>query len=376
MEKIIVNLQSRSYPITIGTGLLKKVLNFFPFKLPEQTMIVSNNTIAPIYLANIVTLFKTNGILVDYIIIPDGEKYKNLHSVNYLISELLKKAHGRDTTLISLGGGVIGDLTGFAAASYQRGVRLIQVPTTLLSQVDSCVGGKTGVNHFQGKNMIGAFYQPASVLVDISCLNTLPKRELISGIAEVIKYGLAFDRIFFQWVEENIDNLLNLEEKSLVRCIRYCCELKTKIITSDEQEQSVRALLNLGHTFGHALERELGYGKWLHGEAVSAGLVIACRTAEKIGVLTRGITNRVISLLKRASLPVNIPHFLDPNILFNHMLRDKKIRSKKLQLVLPLSLGEAQLWNSIPYNIIISAIKESHQEFDSEQNQRKNKFFF
>ncbi|WWO96166.1 MAG: 3-dehydroquinate synthase [Candidatus Dasytiphilus stammeri] len=364
MERIIVNLQERSYPITIAPGLLKNWINFFPLKAEEQTVIVTNNTIADIYLQKIVTVLKNARVLVDSIILPDGEGYKNLHSLNYLFSVLLKKSHGRDTTLIALGGGVIGDLTGFAAATYQRGVRLIQVPTTLLSQVDSSVGGKTAVNHPQGKNMIGAFYQPASVLVDISCLNTLPKRELISGLAEVIKYGLAFDRSFFNWLEENIDNLLTLEERSLIQCIHYCCELKAKIIADDEREQrGCRSLLNLGHTFGHAIEIELGYGKWLHGEAVSAGLVIACRTAEKIGRLKSTVTDRVISLLKRAGLPVSIPPILKPNRLFPHMLRDKKMMSRKLQLVLPLKLGKAEVCKSISYDFIISAIEDSHQKF-------------
>lgn len=284
MEKVTVTLGERSYPITIASNLFKHADAFLPLKAGQRVMIVTNETLAPLYLQNVQNTLEAQGLLVDAIILPDGEQYKSLFIMNDVFTALLEKHHGRDTTLIALGGGVIGDLTGFAAASYQRGVRFIQVPTTLLSQVDSSVGGKTAVNHPLGKNMIGAFYQPTSVIIDLDCLKTLPKRELSSGLAEVIKYGIILDYSFFCWLEENIDELMTLDNTAMGYCIRRCCELKAQVVAADEKEMSgLRAQLNLGHTFGHAIEAEMGYGVWLHGEAVSAGMVMAARTAELAG---------------------------------------------------------------------------------------------
>ncbi|WWO99485.1 MAG: 3-dehydroquinate synthase [Candidatus Dasytiphilus stammeri] len=360
MERVIVTLEERSYPITIAAGLLKNIDSFWPLKSGQQAMVVTNHTIAPIYLNKLMMLLKKVGVSADHIIIPDGEKYKNLNVLNNLFTELLLKSHGRETTLIALGGGVIGDLTGFAAASYQRGVRFIQVPTTLLAQVDSSVGGKTAVNHLLGKNMIGAFYQPASVVVDIDCLRTLPKRELIAGIAEVIKYGIALDSSFFSWLEVNIDNLLLLEYQAIIDCIRHCCALKAKIVAADEMESGSgwRTLLNLGHTYGHAIETEMGYGNWLHGEAVAAGIVMAARTAEILGKLKKVDKDRIIALIQRSGLPISGPSNMKPQSFLPHMLRDKKVISGNLRLVLPLSLGKAAVCSGISYDQVLSAISD------------------
>ncbi|WWO98118.1 MAG: 3-dehydroquinate synthase [Candidatus Dasytiphilus stammeri] len=358
MERVIVTLEERSYPITIAAGLLKNVDSFWPLKSGQQAMVVTNQTIAPIYLNKLMVRLKNAGVCADQIIIPDGEEYKNLNVLNNLFTELLLKSHGRDTTLIALGGGVIGDLTGFAAASYQRGVRFIQVPTTLLAQVDSSVGGKTAVNHLLGKNMIGAFYQPASVVVDIDCLRTLPKREFLAGIAEVIKYGIALDSSFFSWLEVNIDNLLVLEYQAMIDCIRHCCALKAKIVAADEIESGLRTLLNLGHTYGHAIETEMGYGNWLHGEAVAAGIVMAARTAEILGKLKKVDKDRIIALIQRSGLPISGPSNMKPQSFLPHMLRDKKVISGHLRLVLPLSLGKAAVCSGIPYDQVLSAISD------------------
>lgn len=282
MERITVTLGERSYPITIAAGLFNDPASFLPLKAGDQAMLVTNETLAPLYLDRVRHLLEQAGVKVDSVILPDGEQYKSLTVLDTVFTALLQKPHGRDTTLLALGGGVVGDLTGFAAASYQRGVRFIQIPTTLLSQVDSSVGGKTAVNHPLGKNMIGAFYQPASVVVDLDCLKTLPERELASGLAEVIKYGIILDGEFFTWLEENMDALLRLDGPALAYCIRRCCELKAEVVAADERETGLRALLNLGHTFGHAIEAEMGYGNWLHGEAVAAGMVMAARASERL----------------------------------------------------------------------------------------------
>ena len=256
---------------------------------------------------------------------------------------------------------MIGDLTGFAAASYQRGVRFIQVPTTLLSQVDSSVGGKTAVNHPLGKNMIGAFYQPASVVVDLDCLKTLPARELASGLAEVIKYGIILDGEFFSWLEENLDALLRLDGPAMAYCIRRCCELKAEVVAADEREMGLRALLNLGHTFGHAIEAEMGYGNWLHGEAVAAGMVMAARTSERLGQFTSADTQRIITLLQRAGLPVNGPREMSSEAYLPHMLRDKKVLAGEIRLVLPLALGKSEVRGGVSHEVVLNAIADCQQ---------------
>ncbi|HEM7963354.1 TPA: 3-dehydroquinate synthase [Citrobacter koseri] len=361
MERITVTLGERSYPITIAAGLFNEPASFLPLKSGDQVMLVTNETLAPLYLDKIRSVLEQAGVNVDSVILPDGEKYKSLTVLDTVFTALLQKPHGRDTTLVALGGGVIGDLTGFAAASYQRGVRFIQVPTTLLSQVDSSVGGKTAVNHPLGKNMIGAFYQPASVVVDLDCLKTLPARELASGLAEVIKYGIILDGEFFTWLEDNLDALLRLEGSAMAYCIRRCCELKAEVVAADERETGLRALLNLGHTFGHAIEAEMGYGNWLHGEAVAAGMVMAARTSERLGQFSAADTQRIITLLQCAGLPVHGPREMSAQAYLPHMLRDKKVLAGEMRLVLPLAIGKSEVRGGVPHEIVLSAIADCQQ---------------
>lgn len=358
MERITVTLGERSYPITIAAGLFNEPASFLPLKSGDQVMLVTNETLAPLYLDKVRGVLEQAGVNVDSVILPDGEQYKSLTVLDTVFTALLQKPHGRDTTLVALGGGVIGDLTGFAAASYQRGVRFIQVPTTLLSQVDSSVGGKTAVNHPLGKNMIGAFYQPASVVVDLDCLKTLPARELASGLAEVIKYGIILDGEFFSWLEENLDALLRLDSPAMAYCIRRCCELKAEVVAADEREMGLRALLNLGHTFGHAIEAEMGYGNWLHGEAVAAGMVMAARTSERLGQFTSADTQRIITLLQRAGLPANGPREMSSEAYLPHMLRDKKVLAGEIRLVLPRAIGKSEVRGGVSHEVVLNAIAD------------------
>lgn len=358
MEKITVSLGERSYPITIAAGLFNDPASFWPLKAGDNVMLVTNQTLAPLYLEKLSTLLTAAGVKVDQVILPDGEQYKTLAVMDQVFTALLQKPHGRDTTLIALGGGVIGDLTGFAAASYQRGVRFIQVPTTLLSQVDSSVGGKTAVNHPLGKNMIGAFYQPASVVIDTDCLHSLPPRELASGLAEVIKYGIILDGEFFTWLERNLDSLLKLDTQAMAYCIRRCCELKAEVVAADERENGQRALLNLGHTYGHAIEAHMGYGNWLHGEAIAAGMVMAARTAERLGQFKTDDVDRVIALLQRAGLPVHGPEEMKAEDYLPHMMRDKKVLAGELRLVLPLSIGRSEVRGGVAHDMVLAAIND------------------
>lgn len=361
MERLTVTLGERSYPITIAAGLFNDPASFWPLRAGDQVMLVTNETLAPLYLTHVRQVLEQAGVKVDQVILPDGEQYKSLAVMDTVFTALLEKPHGRDTTLIALGGGVVGDLTGFAAASYQRGVRFIQVPTTLLSQVDSSVGGKTAVNHPLGKNMIGAFYQPAAVVIDLDCLKTLPARELASGLAEVIKYGIILDGDFFDWLEKNLDALLALDGEAMAYCIRRCCEIKAEVVAADERESGLRALLNLGHTFGHAIEAEMGYGNWLHGEAVAAGMVMAARTAQRLGNFSEADTQRVIALLTRAGLPVTGPEAMAPEAYLPHMMRDKKVLAGELRLVLPLAIGKSEVRGGVPHDVVISAIADCQQ---------------
>lgn len=362
MERLTVTLGERSYPITIAAGLFDDPASFQPLKSGDRVMLVTNETLALLYLDKVTSRLEQAGIKVDSVTLPDGEQYKTLSVLDTVFTALLKKPHGRDTTLIALGGGVIGDLTGFAAASYQRGVRFIQVPTTLLSQVDSSVGGKTAVNHPLGKNMIGAFWQPVSVVVDLDCLKTLPVRELSSGLAEVIKYGIILDARFFEWLENNIDALMALDEEAMAYCIRRCCELKADVVAADERETGQRALLNLGHTFGHAIEAEMGYGNWLHGEAVAAGMVMATRAAERLGQFSSQDTQRVIALLERAKLPVTGPREMSAEAYIPHMMRDKKVLAGEMRLVLPLAIGKSEVRGGVAHDVVLGAINDCQQK--------------
>lgn len=338
MQSLNVDLGDRSYPIHIGDAILDPAL-ITPHIAGKQVMVVTNDTIAPLYLDKLKSIL--SGFQVDEVILPDGEAYKDLTHLNLIFDALLAKRHNRTTTLIALGGGVVGDMTGFAAASYQRGVNFIQIPTTLLSQVDSSVGGKTGVNHALGKNMIGAFYQPKLVLADINVFATLPDRELSAGLAEVIKYGLIYDRPFFDWLEANMEKLVARDPASLIYAVHRSCEIKAEVVAQDEREGGIRAWLNLGHTFGHAIETHQGYGNWLHGEAVAAGTVMALNLSARLGWITEEDAEKGKALLVKAKLPVDPPADMTADEFLSLMAVDKKVLDGQLRLVLLEQLGKA-----------------------------------
>lgn len=346
MRTLNVALGERAYPIHIGPGLLKSAELILPHLKSKTVAVVSNTTVAPLYLEMLASPLRAAGVKVTIITLPDGEEYKNWDSLNQIFDALLANRCDRSTTLIALGGGVIGDLTGYAAASYQRGVPFIQVPTTLLSQVDSSVGGKTGINHPRGKNMIGAFWQPQLVLADTDTLKTLPERELSAGLAEVIKYGLIRDLPFLEWLEANMLALRRRDASALTYAIERSCQNKAEVVAADEFEtakEGGRALLNLGHTFGHAIETGLGYGEWLHGEAVAAGTVMAAALSRRLGWLTEAEFERICTLLTAAGLPVRgAPLGADRYI--DLMGHDKKMIAGKLRLVLLKKLGEAMTY--------------------------------
>ena len=337
--KLIVELGERSYPIYIGTGLYADAAYYKEHVRGRQVMVVTNETVAPLYLKQ--TLGALDGYEVASVTLPDGEVYKTLDVLNEIYTALLKNRFSRNCTLVALGGGVIGDMTGFAAATYQRGVDFIQVPTTLLSQVDSSVGGKTGVNHPLGKNMIGAFYQPRAVLADTATLNTLDDRQLAAGLAEVIKYGLIAEADFFVWLESEMDKLLARDPMSLSTAIERSCRCKAAVVAADERESGRRALLNLGHTFGHAIETGMGYGEWLHGEAVAAGMCMAVDLSRRLGWLTQADVARACALIERAGLPVKAPSAMSEKQFLELMAVDKKVLDGKLRLVLLKAIGEA-----------------------------------
>lgn len=358
METLKVALGDRSYPIYIDQNLLQKSELFSPHIHGKKVMIVSNDRVAPLYLARLQQTL--SAYQVDTLILPDGESYKTLASFERIISALLEGNHGRDTTLVALGGGVIGDLVGFAAASYQRGVPFIQVPTTLLSQVDSSVGGKTAVNHPMGKNMIGAFYQPQAVIIDTHCLQSLPPRELAAGMGEVIKYGIIWDAEFFAWLEQHVDAINLLDNAALTYVIHRCCAIKAEVVAEDETEHGVRTLLNLGHTFGHAIEAEMGFGNWLHGEAVGTGLVQAAETARLLKHLTAHDVMRIRALVQAAHLPVSGPEHMNLDHYLQHMMHDKKVQAGKLRLVLPTSIGSAALFSDVGHDVLNEVIDVTH----------------
>ncbi|CAM3564528.1 3-dehydroquinate synthase [Vibrio aerogenes CECT 7868] len=356
MAQITVSLDERSYPISIGAGLFNDpaLLSFLSPK--QQVVVVSNVTVAPLYARQIMAMVEQCGCQTALLELPDGEQYKSLEVFNTVMTYLIENNYSRDAVIIALGGGVIGDLVGFAAACYQRGVDFIQIPTTLLSQVDSSVGGKTAVNHPMGKNMIGAFYQPKAVIIDIDCLKTLPPREFAAGMAEVIKYGIIYDADFFSWLETHLDALYALEHEALTYAIARCCEIKAEVVALDEKESGIRALLNLGHTFGHAIEAQLGYGNWLHGEAVSAGTVMAAKTAQLQGLISGEQFDRILSLLKRAQLPVHTPEEMSFSDFMTHMKRDKKVLAGTIRFVLPTDIGSADVRSGIPESVLEQAI--------------------
>lgn len=355
MQQLIVKTRSHDYPIVIGEGLLEN-FDFSPYIRGKQVLIVSNETIAPLYLAKLQAQLPADKVVASCIL-PDGEQFKNQDSINQIYDVLMSKHFNRDCTLIALGGGVIGDMVGFASASFMRGVDFIQIPTTLLSQVDSSVGGKTGINHPLGKNMIGAFWQPKLVLADMSCLTTLPKRELSAGLAEVIKYALITDKDFLQWLEENMPALVNLDMDLLATAVFKSCQYKADIVAEDEFENGKRALLNFGHTFGHVIETHEGYGNWLHGEAVSVGMLQASELSYKMGNISLDDVKRVKNLLEHAKLPIQPPKIAVETAL-DLMSHDKKVKSGQIRLILLKNLGDAYITADYDVSLLKQVLQE------------------
>ena len=360
MQTLHVELGDRRYPIFIGSDLNPQSL-LEPYIKGKQVMIVTNTTVAPLYLEHYVTAIEALGKTVATCILPDGEKYKNIEHLNLIFDALLEAGFNRDATVLALGGGVIGDMAGFASACFQRGVYFIQVPTTLLSQVDSSVGGKTGINHPLGKNMIGAFQQPQVVLADMAQLSTLPDRELSAGLAEVIKYALLGDLDFLVWLEENMDGLVGRDSALLAEAVYRSCAHKARIVANDEKEQGERALLNLGHTFGHAIESYLGYGVWLHGEAVATGMVMAADLSQRMGWISAEDLQRTKKIIQRAHLPVKCPAIpLDEFLAY--MAHDKKVLNGQLRLVLMKSLGQAVISKEFDVELMKQAILANQEK--------------
>lgn len=334
---VTVDLGDRSYPIYIGSGLLDDGEALRRHVRGSTALVVTNETIAKLgYLERTVRALEgaDKHIRVETVVLPDGEEYKSLEVLNMVYTRALETRLDRGTTFVALGGGVIGDMTGYAAASYQRGVKFVQIPTTVMAMVDSSVGGKTGVNHALGKNMIGAFYQPECVLIDIDSLKTLPQREFASGIAEVVKYGLIRDGPFFEWLEANVDKLLARDAGAIVYAVERSCVNKAEVVAADEKEGGVRATLNLGHTFGHAIETGLGYGEWLHGEAVSAGMCMAADMSLRLGWIDVSLKDRIIDLLKKCETPIDVPKEMTVQSFMDLMAVDKKAANGKLRLIL------------------------------------------
>ncbi|KIV70935.1 3-dehydroquinate synthase [Pseudomonas sp. FeS53a] len=364
MRTLQVDLGERSYPIHIGADLLSKAELFAPHIAGKQVAIATNETVAPLYLERLTQTLA--GYKVQPIVLPDGESFKNWETLQLIFDGLLTARHDRRTTIIALGGGVIGDMAGFAAACYQRGVDFIQVPTTLLSQVDSSVGGKTGINHPLGKNMVGAFYQPKAVLIDTATLRTLPPRELSAGLAEVIKYGLICDAPFLDWLETHMEALLALEPTALNEAIERSCAAKARVVGADERESGIRATLNLGHTFGHAIETHMGYGVWLHGEAVAAGTVMALEMSRRLGWIDAAERDRSMRLLRAAGLPIVPPQEMTPAHFLEHMAVDKKVIDGQLRLVLLSRLGEAVVTADYPGNILDETLSADYRALAEE----------
>ena len=355
MESLTVSLADRSYSIHIGPGVLSQSDLLLPHLTSAKVVTLSNSTVAPLYADAVSASLRDAGVESSRILLPDGEQFKNWETLNSIFDFLLERHCDRTSTLIALGGGVVGDITGFAAACYQRGIPFIQIPTTLLAQVDSSVGGKTAINHPRGKNMIGAFYQPELVLADTEVLSTLPDRELRAGLAEVIKYGLIRDLPFLEWLEENLDHLLARKPEALAFAIARSCKNKAEVVSADEREKGERALLNLGHTFGHAIEAGMGYGVWLHGEAVAAGTMMAAELSFRLGWLDADDLERIEDLLQRAGLPTGGPE-MGTTTYLELLQHDRKVQNGKMNLILLEQIGRAVSTNSASAEHVSDAI--------------------
>ncbi|RUO64014.1 3-dehydroquinate synthase [Pseudidiomarina planktonica] len=357
-KPLMVQLAERSYPIHIGSGLLNQISTLLP-QLPPQIFILTNTTVAPLYLAQLQQSLAESATEHQVVVhqLADGEQYKSLESFAEVMNTLIGASFNRDCAVLALGGGVVGDLAGFAAACFQRGVDFYQIPTTLLADVDSSVGGKTAVNHPLGKNLIGAFYQPQAVVIDTDCLNTLTERDFHSGLAEVMKYGIIHDAEFFTWLETNAAKLVARDSAALTEAIARSCAIKAEVVALDEREQGVRALLNLGHTFGHAIEAASHYGEWTHGEAVAAGTVIASNLAMAMQLITASDFRRIVALTKALGLPVKPPQ-LAWDTWLSYMQRDKKVQAGKLRFVLPTAIGSATVTSQVDPELVKAAIAD------------------
>jgi 3-dehydroquinate synthase len=363
MFRVSVELGDRSYPIDISPGLLSRALPATVLEGISKAVLISNEVVFPIYGEQLRATLAASGVRVESVVLPDGESFKDWRTLNLIFDALLASASDRKTLLVALGGGVVGDMVGFAAATYLRGIAFVQVPTTLLAQVDSSVGGKTAINHPLGKNMIGAFHQPKHVLVDTDVLQSLPEREYKAGLAEVVKYGAALDVIFFRWLEGNIDALCQRRPEALAYAIRRSCEIKAGVVAGDELESSKeggRALLNFGHTFAHAIETVLGYGVWLHGEAVACGMAIAARLSAELGRIPATECRRLEDLISRAGLDTELPSIIGADTMLEHMTRDKKNEAGTIKLILLSALGES--------NIDAAISRQTLYEFLQRQN--------
>lgn len=350
MEKVHIDLQSHSYDICIGHALPFGELVKQALPKHHDLMIVTNSTVAPLYLQQVATSLEAQGFRCCNCILSDGEHFKNVESYMQIMSALLNEGFGRDCAIVALGGGVVGDMAGFAAATYQRGVDFVQIPTTLLAMVDSSVGGKTAINHPAGKNMIGAFYQPKLVIADLDFLKTLPEREIAAGMAEVIKYGVIFSEEFFDYLAEHVESL------DYAYVVKRCCEFKAAVVAKDEKEKGLRALLNYGHTFGHAIEVGMGYGAYLHGEAVAVGMLIAAFIAANTKNLPNEVVDKLACVLPQYNLPIAIPKEMSAADFMQHMRHDKKVKSGKINYVLPTAMGAADVFSDLDDSKICSLI--------------------
>jgi len=359
MQTLNVEFAERRYPIHIGQNLLARTDLILPHLKRKKVAVVTNTTVAPLYLDRLCEPLRSEGVAIVPVVLPDGEQFKNAETLGKIYDAMLENRCERNTTLIALGGGVVGDMTGYAAATFLRGVPFIQVPTTLLAQVDSSVGGKTGINHPLGKNMIGAFWQPKLVLADTQTLDTLPDRELSAGLAEIIKYGLIRDPEFFEWLEQNMPRLLARDAEALAYAIRRSCENKAEVVVADERESGERALLNLGHTFGHAIEAGMGYGVWLHGEAVAAGTLLAADMSRRLGWLTDADVARIEAIHRAANLPVDPPR-LGVEVYLDLMGLDKKVADGKIRLILLQAIGKAVFTADYPAALLRDTLAAAH----------------
>ncbi|MGN0901799.1 MAG: 3-dehydroquinate synthase [Succinivibrio sp.] len=358
METITVGLNERSYPIYIGKDLEYGTLIRKALPKVQDLMVVTNDTVGPLYFEKLKECLEKENFKVHSCVLKDGECYKTVDSWFSIMTALMEAEFGRDGAIVALGGGVVGDMAGFAASAYQRGIPFVQIPTTLLAMVDSSVGGKTAINHPLGKNMIGAFYQPKAVLASIDCLNTLPKKELTAGLGEVVKTGIIYDSEFFDFLENNVEKVFSLDHDTLSHIVRRCCEIKADVVSKDEQEHSLRAILNYGHTFGHAIEAFLGFGTWLHGEAVGLGMVIASALAKKRGLITADDFSRMKKLCEKSLLPVEIPEKMTGDDFITYMRHDKKVRHGVIRYVLPVRIGEVALFSDVSDDEVRTLIGE------------------